>query len=97
MNKVLIAVVVLVLVAGGLYWFYPKSGEALSTSNKPPSETFATPTVPPPAVAEVKAKETTNSLYDLKNSIQGVIDDSVQEEIQQAVESKINKSEEAQN
>ncbi|MEE9352453.1 MAG: hypothetical protein V3U78_09345 [Thiotrichaceae bacterium] len=95
MNKVLIAVLVLVLVAGGLYWFYPKLGETLPTSNKSPIEAVTTATTPPPAVAEVK--ETTNSLYDLKNSIQGVIDDSVQEEIQQAVESKINKSEEAQN
>jgi len=90
-NKIFTLIVILAVFAGGGYWFY-----SLRVNNVAEMEVPLPPTDSEPVSLEEDSAESNNHLFDLKNSIQGVIADSVQDDIQAAVEKEIKKSEEAQ-
>jgi hypothetical protein len=78
-KNVMIAVIVLVILTAGLMYFFQSSNLLEENGNDLPDN----------ASSEPKKSE---KLYDLKSSIGNIIDDSVQEDIQKAVEDEVRKT-----
>lgn len=101
--KTLILPILFVAIAIATYWFYTEStfnANKIGNNNVKQQEATASITTrdsTEESGAQDEQKETTDeSLYDLKSSIQGVIADSIQDEIQEAVENKIIKTDNVQ-
>jgi len=78
-KNIMIAVIVLVMLTAGLMYFFQSNNLLDENGGNLPDSTLVEPK---------KSEE----LYDLKSSIGNIIDDSVQEDIQQAVEDEVRKT-----
>jgi flagellar basal body-associated protein FliL len=78
-KNVMIAVIVFLILTAGLMYFFQSSNLLEENGNDLPDN----------ASSEPKKSE---KLYDLKSSIGNIIDDSVQEDIQKAVEDEVRKT-----
>lgn len=78
-KNVMIAVIVFVILTAGLMYFFQSNNLLEENGNDLPDNTSAEP-------------KKSEKLYDLKSSIGNIIDDSVQEDIQEAVEDEVRKT-----